>query len=116
MYEKVLPGTQLVTRMEDRGYRVQSLGDPTKLVQTAEHEKPILTIVDVGFKSAEVCDAIAQLRRNATTAHIPLIALTAVSDTKSQEAARTAGATLVVHDSAILNHLDQFLEQALALD
>jgi CheY-like chemotaxis protein len=115
VYDKVLPGTQLGTRLEDRGYRVLSLNDLETLVEQAEREKPMFAVVDFGIKAAAACAAIAKLRQHGPTAHLPVIALTSPSDTNAQESARAAGATLVVHDSIILAHLDQFIEQALEL-
>jgi CheY-like chemotaxis protein len=116
VYEKVLPGIKLVNRLEDQGYRVHTFHDPAALVGHAEREKPMLALVDLGRKSAENCAAISQLRQNQATAHLPVIALVPPADAQAQEAARAAGATLVVHDSTILAHLDQFLAQALELD
>jgi CheY-like chemotaxis protein len=113
VYERALPGTQLVTQLEDRGYRVVSLSELGALTAEAEREKPMIAVVDLGFKTAAACEAIANLRHHSPTAHIPVIALTAAANAKAQEAALAAGATLAVPDSAILLHLDQFLEQAL---
>jgi len=56
------------------------------------------------------------LRKNPATAHIPIIAFAAAGNTEAQDAARNAGATLVVQDTAILVHLDQFLDRALQVD
>jgi CheY-like chemotaxis protein len=116
LYERLMPCSPLVNRLEDRGYRVQSISDPARLVATAEAGKPILAIVDLEPKQAQVCEAIAQLRNNATTAHLPVIAIASAEHTRLQEAARGAGATLVVQENAILHHLDQFLQQALHVE
>ena len=113
VYEKVLPGGQLVNRLQDLGYRVQCMADPSGLVQQAEREKPLLVMADLEPRQEQVCEAISQLRRTTATAHIPVIAYTSADNTKAQEAARSAGATLVVQDAALLPHLDQFLQQAL---
>lgn len=115
VYEKAMPGTQLVSRLEERGYRVRSINSLATLVEQAELEKPMLVFVDLGAKTAAACATITQLRGNSATAHIPVIALALPADTAAPEAARAAGATLVVLDSIILAHLDQFLEQALEL-
>ena len=116
LYERLMPCGPLVTRLEDRGYRVQSISDPTRLVTAAESGKPILAIVDLEPKQAAACEAIAQLRHNAATAHLPVIAIASPDHTELQEVARGAGATLVVQDNAILPHLDQFLQQALQVE
>ena len=116
LYEKLMPCGPLVTRLEDRGYRVQSIADPAQLVATAEVGKPILAIVDLEPKQAQVCEAIAQLRHNSATAHLPVIAIASPLHATLQETARAAGATLVVQDNTILQHLDQFLQQALHVE
>jgi CheY-like chemotaxis protein len=116
LYEKLMPCGPLVTRLEDRGYRVLTIADPAVLLTKAEVEKPMLVIADLEPKQAQVCAAIAQLRSGTATAHIPIIAIAAANHVEVQEAARAAGATLVVQDNAILQHLDQFLEQALQVE
>jgi CheY-like chemotaxis protein len=116
LYEKLLPGGQLVNRLQDLGYRVQSLSDPASLVEHAEREKPLVVIADLEPRQNQVCEAIAKLKQHGSTGHIPVIAFSSAHKTAVQEAARSAGATLVVNDTAILAHLDQFLQQALQVD
>ena len=116
LYEKLLPGGQLVHRLQDLGYRVQPVPAPSDLVSTAEREKPLLAFVDLEPRYQKTCEAISALRQNAATAHIPVIAFAAPQSEEAQEAARRAGATLVVADAALLVHLGQFLDQALQVD
>ncbi len=116
LYEKILPGSQLLNRLQDSGYDVQSLSNPAELVQKAEQETPLLLIADLEPKSAEVCQAIANLKQHPATSHIPVIALESGRDPGLPEKARKTGATLVVNDRAILLHLKQFLDQALQVD
>ena len=117
LYEKLLPGGQLVNRLQDLGYRVHSISDPRTLVESAEQQKPLLIIADLDPHHQRVCDAIAQLKSNQATAHIPVIALTNSNPTSTVHAtARSAGATLVVGDTAILAHLNLFLDQALQVE
>ena len=116
LYQKLIPGGQLVNRLQDLGYRVQPVADPGTLVEDAEREKPLLVIVDLEPREQQACAAIAQLRRNPTTGHIPVIAFAGPNNLAGQESARAAGATLVAHDNTILLHLEQFLEQALQVD
>jgi CheY-like chemotaxis protein len=116
MYEKILPGSQLLNRLQDIGYDAQAISAPAELVKKAEQEKPLLLIADLEPKSAEVCQAIGQLKAHPATCHIPVIALESGRDPALLENARKAGATLVVNDRAILLHLKQFLDQALQVD
>jgi len=114
LYQKLLPGTQLVNRLQDLGWRVQTLNEDTALTKVAEEHKPMLIIADLLSTRKNVCDSISNLRRNQNTSHIPVIAFTAESDQKVFDSALAAGATVVVSDTAILQHLNQFIQQALS--
>jgi CheY-like chemotaxis protein len=116
LYEKLLPGTQLVNRLHDLNYRVQTVSDPQRLTECAEQARPMLVLADLESSGADVCAAIAQLKQHPATRHLPVIAFGSAEAAERQAAARSAGATLVVSDSAVLGHLPQFLEQALQVD
>jgi CheY-like chemotaxis protein len=113
LYEKLLPGTQLVNRLQDLGWRVQTLNDDAALTRTAEEQKPMLVFADLLSTRKNICDGIASLRRNSNTQHIPVIGFTAESDQKIFDGALAAGATVVVSDTAVLQHLNQVIDQAL---
>lgn len=116
LYEKLLPGSQLVNRLQDSGYRVQTISKADTLVESAERDKPIIVLADLAPASAKVPEVIGRLRKNMATSHIPVIAFADEKETALQDAARNAGATLVVSDAGILTHLQPFLEQALRVD
>lgn len=116
LYERLLPGTQLVNRLQDLGYRVQTVAGLEPLMTTAAQEKPMLVLADMASTRAKISDAILQLRQNPATNHLPVIAFADEKNVALQSDARKAGATLVVNESAILTHLEQFLDQALQLD
>ena len=116
LYEKMLPGSQLVNRLQDLGYDVQVVADYTQLVMEAERVTPLLAMVDLAPRQEELCGLISQLRKNPSTAHLPVIALTTAKDPQTHQAVRDAGATLVVNDNVILMHLKEFLEQALHVE
>ena len=63
-----------------------------------------------------VFEAIQRLRQNPNTQHLPVIGILSDKANQLQESAVSAGVTLVVNDLAILNHLPQFLDQALQVD
>ena len=128
LYEKLLPGTQLrsaraelVNRLQDLNYRVQTLADAKLLVECAEQAKPMIVLVDLDSSRDQVNAAISRLKQNPATKHLPVIGFSA------QNAAPSPGGegrgegelpqtTLVVSEAAILNHLPQILEQALQLE
>ncbi len=116
LYEKLLPGGQLVNRLQDLGYRVQPVPGPADLQSTAERERPMLAFIDLEPRFEAFCEAIAKLRANNTTNHIPVIAFASQQNIQAHDKARQSGATLVVNDTALLLHLNQFLDQALHVD
>jgi CheY-like chemotaxis protein len=114
-YEKLMPGSQLVNRLQDLNYRVQAVNDLASLQQCARSEGPLLVIADLAGRE-DVCRAIAALKADAATQHIPVIAFAGEQGTEWQAAAQKAGATLAVSEAAIVNYLPQLLNQALQLE
>ena len=112
-YEKLLPGSQLVNRLQDLNYRVQTINDLTVLLQSAQTEGPMLVVVDLASQRGDVCNVIATLKADATTQHIPIIAFAGEQATALLAAAQKAGATLAVGEATIVNYLPQLLNQAL---
>src|SRR5712671_5849118 len=115
-YENLLPGSQLVNRLQDLGYRVQTISDVRTLALQALQEKPLIVVTDLVSAGADVCATIRELKRNPETRHIPVIAFTDLKDEKIQTAATTAGATMVAGNDAILDQLPELLEQALQVE
>lgn len=116
VYEKLLPGTQLVNRLQDLNYRVRAVTDSKTLVAIARQETPMLVVADLESTRDDICQVIAELRHDAATQHIPVIAVVKEGDKALLKAAQTAGATLVAGEAAILSHLSQFLDQALQVE
>jgi CheY-like chemotaxis protein len=116
LYEKLLPGTQLVNRLQDLKYRVQVVNDPEALIQCAEQAKPMLVLADLEPPSRNnITAALARLKDNAATAHLPVIAFAAQISAAVETAAHDAGITLLVSEQALLTHLPQLLDQALQI-
>jgi CheY-like chemotaxis protein len=116
VYEKLLPGTQLVNRLQDLNYRVRAVTDSTTLIAIARQEKPMLVLADLESTRNDICKVIAELRQDAATQHIPVIAVAREGDKALLKAAQAAGATMVAGETAILGHLSQFLDQALQVE
>ena len=85
-------------------------------MECAEQAKPMLVLADLESTRNNVCAALARLKQNAATKHLPVIAFSGENAAELQAAAQAAGATLVVSEAAILNHLPQFLDQALQVE
>ena len=114
-YEKLLPGQQLVNRLQDLGYRVQAVTDVTVLEEEVQKQKPMLLVAE--FPAGKhVGDAIKALKQNPATAHIAILAYIAGADAALQETARTAGANLTASEAGLLDQLPQLLEQVLQVD
>ena len=116
LYEKLLPGSQLVNRLQDLGYQVQALTDAGSLVACAEQERPLLVFTDLESTGKNVCTAISNLKKNPATRHLPVIAFADEAETELQAAAREAGATLVVSEDGLLDQLKELLDQALQVE
>jgi CheY-like chemotaxis protein len=116
LYEKLLPGSQLVNRLQDLNYRVQTLNDAAKLLACAEESKPMVVLADLRSSRNNVADAIARLRQNPSTEHLPVIAFGEEPVSKPAKAATLPGATLLVSDAAILSHLAECLDRALEIE
>ena len=116
LYEKLLPGSQLVNRLQDLNYRVQAVSDTRLLVEYCEQTKPMLVLADLSTSHQGVCSAIARLKQNPMTQHLPVIGFGNEDKPELQQAALAAGVTLIVSESALLNHLAQCLDQALRVE
>jgi len=114
LYERLMPGSQLVNRLQDLGYRTETVNDPKALVEQAEKVKPMLVVADLEPASANVSDALSRLKGNSATSHLPIIAFCADHSADLPNTAKAA--TLVVTDSAIVSHLPLFLDRALQVD
>jgi CheY-like chemotaxis protein len=116
LYSRLMPGSQLVNRLQDLKYRVQTLSNPALLVESAQQNKPLLVLADLESGGQAVCDAINRLKQNPATAHLPVIVFGGDHTPELQSAAKAAGVTLIVGEVAIVSHLPQFLEQALQIE
>jgi len=114
-YERLMPGSQLVNRLQDLNYRVLSLSELARLAATAQREAPLLLFIDLAAPG-DVCGAIATLRSAPATAHLPVIGFAPEDAPDLLAAARSAGANLAVSELAVINHLSQLIEQALRVD
>lgn len=116
LYEDLIPGSQLVNRLQDLHYRVQPISDANQLVDCARSEGPMLIFADLGSSRTDICTIIAKLKQDPATAHVPIIAFADEGNEQLQATGRQAGATLVATDSAVLAHLPHLLEQALQVE
>jgi CheY-like chemotaxis protein len=115
-YEDLMPGTQLVNRLQDLKYRVQVVATAEELLATAASAGPMLILCDLASQRMAVSEVIKQLRATPATAHLPIIAFADEAEGPLSAAGKAAGATLVVTDAAIIAHLNLLVERALQVE
>ena len=114
-YERLMPGSQLVNRLQDLKYRVLTLDNAALLAATARRESPLLVFVDLEAPG-DICGAITRIKADDASRHLPIIAFAPDNKTELLAAAQMAGANLVVGEAALGDHLPQLLERALQLE
>ncbi len=115
-YERLLPGTQLINRLRDLHYRVSTVSDAQALPAVAEQNPPMLLLVDLQVARGDVLAAVARVKACPATSHLPVVGFTNEEEEAVHATARAAGASVVVQDQALLEHLPQWLEQALRVE
>jgi PleD family two-component response regulator len=114
--ENLLLVNQLVNRLQEMGYRVEVTHEGKNLLPFAIREKPILVLLDLGYRTTDVCQLIASLRQEQHTKHIPILAFGPQRDEALQAAAHEAGANLVAVESGLLQQLPNLLNQVLEIE
>jgi CheY-like chemotaxis protein len=112
-YESLLPGSQLVNRLQDLGYRVITCTQAADLVRQTRESKPFVMIVDLSSQQADLCEIVRELKKSPDTEHIPILTFARDGQDGLRSRAHGAGATLVTGDVAIVTHLAQLLDQVL---
>jgi len=109
-----LLGGQLAARLQDLGYRIQTVHDAATLQEQCEREKPLVLLAEISGGPA-TCAGIARVKQSPATSHIPVLAFCASQDKALQTAAQQSGVSLLAGNAAMLEHLPQLLDQVLEL-
>jgi CheY-like chemotaxis protein len=109
-----LLGGQLAGRLQDLGYRVQTVHDAATLQEQCEREKPLVLLAEVS-DGPGACAGIALVKQSPATSHIPVLAFCASQDKALQTAAEQSGVSLLAGNAVMLEHLPQLLDQVLEL-
>jgi PleD family two-component response regulator len=112
----LLPGQQLVNRLQDLGYRVHAVTEASFLATEVQEKKPMLLIAEFPGNATVVPTIVAELKKNPATAHIPVLAYATEINPNIREIAQNAGANLVASETHVLDQLPQLLEQVLQVD
>ena len=116
VYEQLMPGSQLVNKLQDLGYRVRVLSEPSTLASVAEMEKPLVIVMDLTYAKSDPGEPISFLRNQPSTAHIPILAYAPSNDTGLAEVAQKSGVTLIASHAAILTQLPRLLDKVLEVE
>lgn len=83
---------QVLRHILQDNYRLLFARDGEKALQLAQHEQPALILLDVMMPGMTGLDVCRQLKADAATAAIPVIFVTALSDSKDEAEGFAAGA------------------------
>ena len=81
----------LTRRLERHGYQISIAVDGRQGIAAARHEKPDLILMDLNLPEIDGWEATRQLKADAGTRHIPVIALTAHAMVSDRHRALEAG-------------------------
>jgi len=114
-YERLMPGSQLVNRLQDLNYRVLAINNAAMLAASAKRETPLLLLADLDAR-ADIFDAIEKIKAEPASAHLPVIAFAPDNRPELLAAAQQAGANFTVGETALASHLTQLLDRALHVE
>ena len=115
-YEQLLPGSQLINKLQDLGYRALVVQDADLLADVAEREKPMVIVSDLRVRRGDILKNIRLIKAGAETSHIPVLGFHSDLSESFLETAKQAGVTLVAGAAFIPEQLAQLLDQVLHLD
>lgn len=115
-YEKLLPGQQLVNRLQDLGYRVNSVAEASGLVEQIEKQMPMLLVAEFPADKPAIHHAISLIKQDPKTAHVAVLAYVSEVNPRLQESARNAGVNLIASEAGLLEQLPQLIDHVLRLD
>jgi two-component system, cell cycle response regulator DivK len=105
----------LLTVLRPHGYRLLTALDGEEAVRIAGQEVPDLILMDLQLPKINGYEATQQLKKHQSTAHIPIIALTAHAMAKEQEQALQIGfngyVTKPIDTRAFPAYIRSFLDQ-----
>ncbi len=78
--------------LKAHGFEVVPVADGSSVVATAKKFAPHLVIMDIQLPNVSGIDLIAQLKRDAAMAQVPVLAVTAYAGKGDEERIREAGA------------------------
>lgn len=83
--------SMLVYLLQSLGYEITEAASGTQALERAVSDKPHLILMDVALPGMTGIDAAKALKQNSATAHIPIIAYSALGSRQWREKALDAG-------------------------
>ena len=114
-YERLMPGSQLVNRLQDLNYRVLAVSNAALLAATAKRESPLLLLADLDA-SGDIGGAIEKIKADPASSHLPVIAFAPDHRSELLAVAEKAGANFTVGEAALMGHLPHLLDRALHIE
>ncbi|MDA7686551.1 response regulator [Pseudomonadales bacterium] len=81
----------LTRRLERKGYRVSSVGDGQQALDSIAATRPDIVLMDMDLPVLDGWSTCSELRKNESTATLPVIALTAHAMSDDKQKALNAG-------------------------
>jgi DNA-binding response OmpR family regulator len=78
-------------RLQHEGYNVEAAFDAVQAISQMVALKPNLVLLDIIMPAGDGVEVLERLRANVKTINIPVIALTAIKDKQTKEAAEKLG-------------------------
>ena len=100
--------------LEERGWNVEAVADGTEAVQALQHMRPNLIVTDMKMPRMTGSELITELKKDPTTAAIPIIILCGRNSEREAKANENRADYAIYKDIDILNQLDHALSIALA--
>ncbi len=100
--------------LQSKGYRVIVARNGKEAIERAQEECPTLILMDIQMPRMNGLEAMHSIRNQASTAHIPIIALTALAMPGDRERCLEAGANEYLSKPVNLKHLLQTIAQQIA--
>jgi CheY-like chemotaxis protein len=88
-YRDAAEALQLVLEMD--GFETRVVCDATEVCEVAQQWQPFAVVLDIAMPGLNGCDVACRLRANPRTAHMLLIAFTALTSTEDRARAQAAG-------------------------
>ncbi len=116
VFERLVPGSQLVQRLEKLDFDVKTIRDASEMLAAAKELKPLLLMVDLYSSIVDICSCIRQIKSDPATKHLPIIAFSQDIKPDWEKEAASAGARFVLPGQALLMHLEGIIDQALEIE